>query len=128
MWSYISEAEARSTKKDIFECQQIFEGEDVKKRIHRRYIGIIGEELAHPELADALCPVWGKLYRKELLQNIEFTDLNEIGSYEDGLFNLQIFERVDRAVYLPEHLYHYRRSTTESVTSVSYTHLTLPTT
>jgi len=117
MWSYISETEVRSTKKDIFESKKIFEGEDVKKKIHRRYIGIIDDELARPELADALCPVWGKLYKKEVLKGLGFIDLNEIGSYEDGLFNLQVFGRVDKTVYLPEYFYHYRRLTANSVTS-----------
>ena len=117
MWSYCSETESRSTRKEIFPGKQVFDGIAVKEKLHRRFVGVLGEELARPELADALCPVWGKLYHKELLDGIQFVDLDEIGTYEDGFFNLEVFGKADRVVYLPEHFYHYRRSTTRSVTS-----------
>ena len=44
----------------------IFLGERYKK-IHRRFIGVLDEEMARPENADALCTVWGKLLKKSLL-------------------------------------------------------------
>ena len=62
--------------------------------------------------------VWGKLYGKNIIDSSKFTDLNEIGSYEDGLFNLEVFGRVRRAVYLDKPLYHYRRYNESSQTSV----------
>ena len=117
LWSYCSETNSRSTRKEIFPQKRVFTDTEVKTQLHRRFVGVLNEELAHPELADALCPVWGKLYRRELLEGIEFVDLNEIGTYEDGFFNLEVFGRANRVVYLPEYFYHYRRSTTQSVTS-----------
>lgn len=117
MWSYVSESENRSAKKEIFIGEHVFEGDSIKEKLHRRFIGLVDEELEHPELADSLCPVWGKLYRKDLISEIAFVDLNKIGTYEDGLFNLFVFEKPNKVVYLPEYFYHYRRSTTESVTS-----------
>jgi glycosyltransferase EpsH len=117
MWSYCSETESRVFRKEIFSKKQIFIGNDVKEKLHRRFIGIIKEELAHPESADSLCPVWGKLYKKDLLEGIEFIDLNEIGTYEDGIYNLEAFAKANKVVYLPEYFYHYRRSTTDSITS-----------
>lgn len=118
MWSYRSETETRSTTKEIYPCEVVFEGENLKK-LHRRFVGLMGEELAHPELADSLCTVWGKLYRRSLLEksHARFLDLEEIGTYEDGFFNLEVIGFAQKAVYLPEYLYHYRRSTTQSVTS-----------
>lgn len=116
MWSYMSETENRSSKKEIFEGLRIFDESEIKS-LHRRFIGVVGSELAHPELADSLCPVWGKLYRREMVENIQFVDLNEIGTYEDGLFNIKAFEKANKAIYLPNYYYHYRKTNTGSVTS-----------
>lgn len=119
MWSYVSETESRSSQKVIFPQTTVFEEEEVKTKLHRRFIGAIGEELAHPELVDSLCPAWGKLYKRSLIEKsgAKFIDLAEIGSYEDGFFNLEVFGEAHKAVYLAEYLYHYRRDTSASVTS-----------
>lgn len=119
MWSYISETESRSSAKVMFPRETFFDKQLLRTKLHRRFIGVMGEELAHPELADSLCPVWGKLYRRSVIEKgcIRFVDLEEIGTYEDGLFNLEVFGNAVSAVYLAEYLYHYRRGTTESVTS-----------
>lgn len=120
MWSYVSEYGNASNLKEIFKQDCTFECEDVKAKLHRRFVGLIGSELAHPEMADSLCPVWGKLYKKELIMKSgsSFIDLADIGTYEDGLFNLDVFYHVRKAVYINECLYHYRRQNTSSVTSV----------
>lgn len=119
MWSYISETENRSSQKVIFSQTTVFEKEEVRTKLHRRFIGAIGEELTHPELVDSLCPVWGKLYKRSLIEKsgAKFVDLAEIGSYEDGFFNLEVFGEANKAVYLAEYAYHYRRDTSTSVTS-----------
>lgn len=119
MWSYVSETESRSFRKMIFPETTVFEKEEVRSKLHRRFVGIVGEELRHPELADSLCPVWGKLYKQSLIERnrVRFVDLAEIGTYEDGFFNLEVFGQADRVVYLKEHMYHYRRDAAASVTS-----------
>lgn len=119
MWTYISENNGNQSRKIIFGSDTVFEGVELTEKLHRRLFGLMGEELAHPEYADSLCPVWGKLYKKELIldNNISFVDLSEIGTYEDGLFNIEVFSRVEKAVYLNKCLYHYRKENTSSVTS-----------
>ena len=119
MWTYISGNNGNQSRKIIFSSDMIFEGAGVPEKLHRRLFGLMGKELAHPELADSLCPVWGKLYKKELIldNNISFVNLSEIGSYEDGLFNIEVFSKVGKAVYLNKCLYHYRKENTSSVTS-----------
>lgn len=119
MWSYVSETESRSSQKVIFPGTTVFEKDEVRTKLHRRFVGAIGEELSHPELADSLCPVWGKMYKRSLIEKsgTRFVDLSEIGTYEDGFFNLEVFGEANRAVYLAEYLYHYRRDTSASVTS-----------
>ena len=119
MWTYISENNGNQSPKIIFGSDTIFEGTNVKEKLHRRLFGLTGEELANPELADSLCPVGGKLYKKQLIfdNNISFVDLSEIGTYEDGLFNIEVFSQVEKAVYLNKCFYHYRKENSSSVTS-----------
>ena len=117
MWSYVREYGSHSSPKEIFPDDiVVFKTSDACNPLHRRFIGLIENELYHPENADALCPVWGKLYRRETICT-EFTDLNEIGTYEDGLFNLQIFAHVDTAVFINNPMYHYRKTNMGSATS-----------
>ena len=118
MWPYVKEYDGYSENKKIFVDNIIFEKKDVKEKLHRRCIGIINEELKHIENADALCTIWGKLYRSNIIQenNIRFKSLDEIGTYEDGLFNLKVLEKINRAVYINEYLYHYRKNNSDSIT------------
>lgn len=119
MWSYVSEYGVSNSPKTIFPDNCVFERQEILNRLHRRFIGIVGEELEHPELADAICPVWGKLYKRSLIvqSGAAFIDLAEIGTYEDGMFNLETFFYANKVVYLNQCLYHYRRNNTTSVTS-----------
>lgn len=111
MWPYIREFPEHSAPKNIFHSEIAFNAAGCRD-LQRRMVGLSGKELAHPENADALCTVWGKLYRRELIaQNgIRFTDLQRIGTYEDGLFNLEYLAHVKSAVYIPDHLCHYRKN------------------
>ncbi len=118
MWSYIRERETESSKKQIFDCDIIFEGKKVQEKLHRRMIGIVEDELTHPENADALCTVWGKLYCKSIISanHIRFYDIRKIGTYEDGLFNLEYLKYVQKAIFLNQYFYHYRRTNVNSIT------------
>ncbi len=117
MWSYTREYGGKSEPKRIFESDLVFEGEAVKSKIQRRMIGLVDEELRHPDRADGLSTVWGKLYRAELLTDIRFRDIREIGSFEDGVFNFCVFGRVKRAVFLDRNWYHYRKENVRSATA-----------
>ena len=118
MWSYIREFSQKSSPKSIFESDKVFDEQECKK-LHRRFIGLIDDELARIENADALCPVWGKLYKSSLIQknNIRFTDIRLIGTYEDGLFNLNIFKYVKKAIFINQYNYHYRKDNVSSITT-----------
>lgn len=112
MWPYIREFPEHSSPKVIFPERRCFDEAECRA-LHRRMIGLAGTELAHPENADALCTVWGKLYRRDIIaQNaIRFADLERIGTYEDGLFNLYYLAHAKSAVYIPEYFSHYRKET-----------------
>lgn len=120
MWSYVRELGTKSRKKHIYDGDMVFDEEKVKTCLYRRMIGPFGEEIVNPENMDALCPACVKLYRTKLLRDhsIEFYDIRQIGTYEDGLFNLDVFSYARKAVFLERYFYHYRRDNTDSVTSV----------
>lgn len=120
MWPYMSEHKHNAIAKSIFaEDKVVFLEDEVREKIHRRLIGLVGEELKYPEKADSLCPVWGKLYKRKLIEQykIRFLDIRDIGSYEDGMFNLKVFFYVKKAVYVQNYSYHYRRTNINSETS-----------
>ena len=120
-WPYVREFENYSLKKKIYNKEEIiFEEEEVKDKLHRRFIGLLEDELKKPENADALCTVWGKLYKRSIIEenHIRFHDLREIGTYEDGLFNLEYFWYVHKAVYINKYYYHYRKYNDNSITTI----------
>lgn len=119
MWSYVRELLGESRPKNIMEHDRIYEGKEVQEQLYRRMYGILGEELVSPENADALCTVWGKLYRRNIIEKnqVSFFDIRKIGNYEDGLFNLDVFRYAKRVVFLNQTLYHYRRDNVSSITS-----------
>ena len=63
--------------------------------------------------------MWGKLYRRDVIEDngIVFTDIRKIGTYEDGLFNLEVFEHLKKVVYMQKYFYHYRKYNENSITS-----------
>lgn len=111
MWSYMREFDGRSLPKKISLCQSVFCGEECRE-LHRHMFGLVGKELSRPENADALSTVWGKLYRKSIIheKRVAFSDLKRIGTYEDGLFNIEYFLYVQKAVYIDKYLNHYRKN------------------
>lgn len=50
--------------------------------------------------------VWGKLYRKEMIKENRFN--KDLYAFEDGIFNLCVFENAKTIVLVNEYLHHYR--------------------
>ena len=118
LWSYVREFENESKEKLMFwEDETVFDKKKVKSQLHRRVCGLIGDELQHPEYANAIETAWGKLYLAErLLKNqVQFVDTKEIGT-EDALFNLYALGYMNKAVYLRKCFNHYRKTNQSSLT------------
>lgn len=107
-FAYIREFPNRSLPKPLFPQTHIFTAETCKQ-LQRRMIGPTGKELANPGMLDSLGTIWGKLYRKEILNGTEFIDLKVIGTAEDSLYNCNVFRKVKKAIYLNKAFYHYRK-------------------
>lgn len=120
MWPYVKEYKDFSENKVIFKESKIVFDREKTKRLHRRLFGLIDAELKNPESADALCTIWGKLYKSAFIKEngIRFEDIKNIGTYEDGLFNVEVFKHLNKVVYVNRHLYHYRKDNETSITTV----------
>lgn len=118
MGSYVREFEGNSLKKCIFDRDITFEGVELEN-LHRRLFGLIKEELYNPENLDCLAPVCMKLYKSSLIKdnNICFEDLKKIGTFEDGLFNIQVFQYAKKIHYIDYSFYHYRKVNNSSITT-----------
>ncbi len=116
MFPYKSERAGASQKRDLFSCEKIFCENDCK-RLARLLIGPVDEEIVSPTRLDSYGTIWGKLYKKEILDELCFVDLDKIGTAEDSLFNMFAFKHASVIGYCPEVYYHYRRSNIMSLTS-----------
>ena len=118
MFSYIREYDNASIKKSQLDSDCTFEGQELKEKVYRRLVGpYTNEELSHPEKLSSFSPIWGKLYKKEILEGHVFRDIKEIGSSgEDTYFNIEIMPDVKKLVYIKEYFYHYRKNNSSSIT------------
>jgi glycosyltransferase EpsH len=125
-WSYVREFTNQSKEKHFFwDDGEIFEEGSVKNLLHRRLVGPLKEELAHPDYLYSFEPLWNKMYRSDyiLKNNIKFTDIKQISTSEDGIFNLHALKYVTKAVYIKKCLYHYNKTNVSSITSNYKPHL-----
>lgn len=93
-------------------------GEYTASDLQRRMVGPVDNEISNIENLDALVTVWGKLYRSEKVKHVKFTEVATIGTWEDGLFNLNVLENCQNVLILDQPLYHYRKTNQNSFTSL----------
>lgn len=108
MFDYMREFRGRSERRALFGQSQTF-SEEACQSLQCRMIGPIGKELVVPQMLDSFATIWGKLYRRSVVADIQFVDLKIIGTAEDTLFNCSAFLHVRKVVYLHVPYYHYRK-------------------
>lgn len=109
LFTYAKEYEGNSYLKHTFESDlSIDNRKDFCRTIYRRLYGLTNDELNHPERLEYMTTCWGKVYRREQIMDCRFVDIKQIGSCEDGLFNMDALIHCRSAVYLDKPLYHYR--------------------
>ncbi len=110
MFSYCREFPDKTLCNHVFDGDRSFlENEEFKTKVYRRLFGLNNSELNHPERLENLTTCWMKLYRADLAKQGKFIDINEIGSCEDGIYNIYALRNCKSAVYLDKPLYHYRK-------------------
>lgn len=112
VFSYTREFSNASLPKNL-----LLEGSYSGEFLQRRLMGPLDKEKSEIENIDSLAPVWGKLYRKTILSTSTFKDLSEIGTWEDGLFNVEVLNNCTNVLVINKPLYHYRKSNKDSHTS-----------
>jgi glycosyltransferase EpsH len=126
MCAYIREFGTHSKEKGFNLPEKVcFRNEEVQSRIMRRMVGPLNEEVANPEYLDAWGTVWSKLYRTEMIKRnqLQFIDLNVVGTNEDSLFNIHALYYTQSFLFLNYPFYHYRRNHNASLTSRYKPHL-----
>lgn len=118
-WSYYREYDNKSLKTQLYGDEKLYWDEKTISQLHKRMVGLSGIELRNPAQTDSLITLWGKLYKRVVLEGIEFVDTDLIGS-EDTLFSISVFFYVKTAAYLPNLHYHYRKTNQSSFTSRKY--------
>ncbi len=116
LWNYMKEFDGYSQPVIVFHEKSVYEGCNFR-RLYQRLVGLVGEQLRHPEQCDSISTAWGKLYRMSVIRehNIKFVDTKIIGT-EDLLFNAEVFKYCNSAVALPNQFNHYRKSNAVSLT------------
>lgn len=112
LWSYIREFNNKSLPNYLFANAVTWENGLV---LCRRIVGPVDEELRSPQKLDSYGTVWGKIYKRELIEQnlpIRFVDTVKIGTCEDVLFNIEYSLRIKKSCYIPELFYHYRKLNT----------------
>lgn len=118
-FNYVREFIDHSAKKpNTLLSEELMAGNDCKK-ICRRAVGLIKEELANPENMNFLASVCFAAYRKSIIleKNIRFVNIREIGTFSDGLFNINFLMWAERFRFIDKCFYHYRKYNTSSATS-----------
>lgn len=117
IWSYAREFVNNSKPKNIFDCDSKSFDEIETKNVYRRLFGLYEEELSNPENADSIVTIWGKLYKRKVVDGIRFVDSSILATAEDLLFNVYAFSNVKTVSYINENLNHYRKDNEGSITS-----------
>lgn len=116
MFGYVKEYGSVSIPVHLFEEAFSYNPEDSEKFIHRRLVGLLGGELAHPERIDQLVSTCMKVYRINTARCGKIVSERETGTGEDLIFNLYALEHC-RISYLDRCLYHYRKTNEHSITT-----------
>lgn len=109
LFSYVKELPDRSIPAHVMNESAIFRGEDAEERVYRRFFGLSGEELAHPERMENIVSCCMKLYCADVARCGQYYDTQVVGSSEDALFNIHALYGCNNIAYLDECFYHYRK-------------------
>ena len=109
LFSYVKEMQSASIQMHIMDDSIHLIGKEAEDKVYRRLFGLSTYELKHPERMENMTSCCMKLYKVDHAKKGQYFDINEIGSCEDGLFNIYALYECKNMVYLDKHLYHYRK-------------------
>ena len=116
MFGYIREYPEKSIPNPLFPFDFSYDTKLSEEKIHRRIVGLTGEELREPQRIDSLSSVCMKLYRAEVARKGRIVSERVVGTSEDTIFNLYALDGC-RISYINRCFYHYRKTNTQSITT-----------
>ena len=115
MCSYVKEYENKSINAY---CLLPCEANDADiSYIRKRLIGLSNKELKHPEMQDSIVSPCMQLFDAKKAKSISFPNIDNIGSFEDGLFQIDYYNTASSFSYVDKFLYHYRKDNSSSITT-----------
>ncbi len=118
-FNYIKEFNGYSVKKkNTFLEAKLCDTQGCKE-LRRQTVGLVSEELSHPENFNFLASVCFGVYKAEIIlsNNIRFDNIREIATFSDGLFNIKFLKYANSFRFLDKGFYHYRKTNASSATS-----------
>lgn len=116
LFGYIREYPGKSIPNPLFSEEFSYDRTQSEDKIHRRIVGLMGEELREPQRIDNLSSFCMRLFRTEVARRGRFVSDREIGTSEDTIFNLYALDGC-RISYINRCFYHYRKTNAQSITT-----------
>lgn len=118
LFSYVKEFKDHTEEVYLFNNTCYFHHDDAEKHIHKQLIGPDDIGLGIPSRFNLLSPMWGKLYRADVVKKGFVVSEREIGGTgEDTLFNIYALEGCASIGYIHKCLYHYRKYNNHTLTT-----------
>lgn len=116
IFGYLREYPGKSIPNPLFNDDFSFDNNLSEEKVHRRIVGLVGEELREPQKIDSLSSVCMKLYRADIAQRGRIVSERVVGTSEDTIFNLYALDGC-RISYINRCFYHYRKTNAQSITT-----------
>ena len=116
MFGYVREYPSKSIPTHLFGSDFAYEVFASEEKIHRRIVGLIGNELQSPQQIDNLSTVCMKLYKTDIAIRGRIVSERIVGTSEDTIFNLYALDGC-KISYINKCFYHYRKSNAQSITT-----------
>lgn len=115
MCSYVKEFGSNAVTNHIFEEGFVLHGTEVQNKIRRRLFGPIGKELCRPQDCDILVTPCMQLFKTEKFASVRFEDIKKTGTFEDGLYQIDLYKNCNCFAYIDKPFYHYRKTNESSI-------------
>lgn len=118
MFSYTKEFVGHNVVNHIFNKDYfVWNESEVKSMFYRRLFGPVGEELKYPQNVDIIVTPCMQLFRTDKFSHISFVDIRKVGTFEDGLYQMEVYKECKRFVYIDRPFYHYLKTNEGSITT-----------
>lgn len=116
MFGYIREYPGKRIMNPLFDRDYCWNAVQSEERVHRRIVGLMGEELREPHRIDNLSSFCMRLLRRDAALKGHFVSERIVGTSEDTIFNLYALDGC-RISYINRCYYHYRKTDTSMIMS-----------